>query len=114
MIRNRAFHAVILAFFCLICLSDTYAGEKIDINTATAKELASLPGIGEKKAQAIVSFREKKGAFPSVDALIEVPGIGKKTLEKILHLIQAGKIKNTPMGKQSGTVKPGAGSVKKE
>ena len=58
--------------------------ERVDINNATVWELAAkLPGIGEKKAQAIVEYREMSGGFRSVDELIEVEGIGEKTVEKI-------------------------------
>ncbi len=57
---------------------------KININTATEKELADiLPGIGEKKAHAIVEYREYAGGFRSVDELLEVDGIGAALLEKI-------------------------------
>ena len=56
----------------------------ININTATAEELAeSLPGIGEVKARHIVEYREASGGFDSVDELINVSGIGEKTLEKL-------------------------------
>ena len=55
----------------------------ININTATIAELTRLSGIGEVKAQAIVDYREQNGQFKSVDELINVPGIGEKTLEKI-------------------------------
>ncbi|WP_043764226.1 ComEA family DNA-binding protein [Aeromonas taiwanensis] len=54
---------------------------KINLNTASADELASLKGIGEKKAQAIVAHREKQGKFTSVDQLADVSGIGPATLE---------------------------------
>ncbi|WP_281706485.1 ComEA family DNA-binding protein [Aeromonas taiwanensis] len=54
---------------------------KINLNTASADELASLKGIGEKKAQAIVDHREKQGKFTSVDQLADVSGIGPATLE---------------------------------
>ena len=54
---------------------------KINLNTASADELASLKGIGEKKAQAIVDHREKQGKFTSVDQLTDVSGIGPATLE---------------------------------
>ena len=58
----------------------TEAG-KINLNTASADELASLKGIGEKKAQAIVDHREKQGKFTSIDQLADVSGIGPATLE---------------------------------
>ncbi len=60
----------------------------VNINTADATTLADkLNGIGMKKAQAIVSFREQNGAFKSVDDLVNVPGIGQATLEKNRSLI---------------------------
>ena len=56
-----------------------------NINLATAVELAciKLPGIGQKLAQRIVDYRDKNGPFQSEEGLIAVPGIGKKTFEKI-------------------------------
>lgn len=55
----------------------------VNINTATASEIQDkLVGIGEKKAQAIVEYREKNGKFLNVEQLTEVSGIGKATLEK--------------------------------
>ncbi|MBI5409551.1 MAG: helix-hairpin-helix domain-containing protein [Nitrospirae bacterium] len=55
----------------------------VNVNQATAKELASLPGIGKKKAEEIVSYREKNGKFKSLEDLKKVEGIGKDTFEKI-------------------------------
>ncbi|MGN1423404.1 MAG: ComEA family DNA-binding protein, partial [Oscillospiraceae bacterium] len=55
----------------------------ININTASSLTLQKLNGIGLIKARAIVEYREKNGAFTSVDELVNVKGIGKATLEKI-------------------------------
>ena len=55
---------------------------KININTATAEELTKLPGIGEKKAEAIVEYRNLHGAFASTDELLNISGIGEATYEK--------------------------------
>ena len=51
-------------------------GERININTASAAELERLPGIGATRAQAIIDFRQERGAFSSVDELLRVDGIG--------------------------------------
>ena len=56
---------------------------KININSATAAELDSLSGIGPTKAQAIIDYRNQNGPFRTVDDLLNVPGIGPKTLETI-------------------------------
>jgi competence protein ComEA len=56
------------------------AAAKVNINTADAAGLAALKGIGEKKAQAIIEYREKNGPFKSVDDLVHVKGIGEKTV----------------------------------
>ncbi len=67
------------------------AGGKVDINSATATELATvLTGVGESKAQAIVEHREKNGPFTSAEQLAEVRGIGLKTVEKNLDRIEIG------------------------
>src|SRR5262245_51893354 len=56
--------------------------QRIDINTATAAELATLPGIGDSKAKAIVEYRAAD-PFQTVDDLKKVKGIGDKTLEQL-------------------------------
>ncbi|GLI07570.1 hypothetical protein YDYSG_36000 [Paenibacillus tyrfis] len=64
------------------------ASGKINLNTATAKQLDELPGIGASRAQAIVELRKKLGgSFKSVDQLLEVKGIGEKMLQKIKPLV---------------------------
>ncbi|VGM95414.1 competence protein ComEA helix-hairpin-helix repeat region [uncultured Avibacterium sp.] len=61
----------------------SFVGEKLNINTSTASDIQrSLVGIGAKKAEAIVEYREKHGKFTAIEQLLEVQGIGKATLEK--------------------------------
>ncbi|NOX44008.1 MAG: helix-hairpin-helix domain-containing protein [Gammaproteobacteria bacterium] len=55
----------------------------VDINSADAKTIAAaISGIGLKKAEAIVAYRNEKGPFQSIDELTNIKGIGTKTLEK--------------------------------
>lgn len=61
---------------------------KVRINYATQEEIETLNGIGPKKAQAIIQFREENGFFQTIDDLLQVQGIGEKTLEKIKDQIQ--------------------------
>lgn len=49
----------------------------LDLNTATAEELDTLPGIGEELARRIVEYREANGPFESVEEIMEVSGIGE-------------------------------------
>ena len=56
---------------------------KVNLNKATEAELQTISGIGQKRAQDIIAYREEKGKFQSVDELKNVSGIGQKTLEKL-------------------------------
>ena len=58
-------------------------GETININTADIYDLQRLPGIGEKRASNIISWREEHGPFQSVDQLDEVSGIGPGILDSL-------------------------------
>lgn len=61
------------------------AQEQVSINQASAEELAAaLNGVGLKKAQAIVSYREQYGPFTEVSQLKEVPGMGNSLVERNL------------------------------
>ena len=53
----------------------------VNINTASVHHLQRISGIGETRAQAIVEYREAHGGFRSVDELVNVSGIGEKTLD---------------------------------
>ena len=63
----------------------------IDINTAGVEELDTLPGIGPRTAQAIVSYREAHGEFNSPEDLLQVRGIGPKKLAVLLPRIAVKK-----------------------
>ncbi|ACS86646.1 ComEA family DNA-binding protein [Musicola paradisiaca] len=57
--------------------------EEVSINTASAEQLAAaLNGVGLKKAQAIVAYREQNGPFTQIEQLQEVPGIGAALVER--------------------------------
>ncbi|ASA95403.1 MULTISPECIES: helix-hairpin-helix domain-containing protein [Anoxybacillus] len=60
---------------------------KININTATIEQLQTLQGIGPAKAAAIIAYREEHGSFQKVEDLLNVSGIGSKSLEKIKEQI---------------------------
>lgn len=61
---------------------------KVDINSADAKLLETLPGIGETRAQAIIQHREEHGPFKRVDDIVAVPGIGSSTMEGLRDLVE--------------------------
>lgn len=59
----------------------------VNINTANFHQLWSIKGLGEKKAYAIIEYREQNGDFSSIDDLVKVSGIGEKTIEQIRKYI---------------------------
>ena len=76
-------------FFVLFLATAAFA--KININTATSEELATITGIGPVKAEAIVKHRKENGNFNNINELSEVKGIGDKTIAKIKEEITTGK-----------------------
>lgn len=71
-------------FALLTLFAGTALAKPVNINQADAQTIAdSLAGIGLKKAEAIVQRRQELGSFKSVDELLDIKGIGPKTLDKI-------------------------------
>jgi competence protein ComEA len=67
---------------------DAAANGPVDINTATAAELETLPGIGPAMAQRILEYRDANGPFATVDDLQNVSGIGPAMLEELRPLVR--------------------------
>ncbi len=63
-------------------------GAPLDLNAATAEQLDALPGVGPVTAAAIVAWRDKNGAFTSVDQLGDVDGIGPARLDRLRALVR--------------------------
>lgn len=59
------------------------AGGLVDINTATKQELCTLPGIGETRAESIISYREKNGGFARIEDIMKVEGIKEGMFSKM-------------------------------
>jgi len=77
---------------CLLTLSAAVWAGQVNINIADAKTLAvELKGVGMKKAQAIVAYRNENGVFKMVEDLAMVKGISDKTIEKNRKNILLGK-----------------------
>jgi competence protein ComEA len=72
--------------------SSSAAGEdgRVNINTASSKDLETLPGIGPAVAQRIVEYREKNGPFKKPQELLNVKGIGEKTFDSLKEKITVG------------------------
>jgi len=55
----------------------------INLNTATAAQIATLPGIGPKTADLIIQYRQKNGGFKKIEEIMNVRGIGEKSFLKL-------------------------------
>lgn len=65
----------------------------VDINNAEAKDFAALKGVGSKKADAIIAYRDANGCFSSIEALTKVKGIGNKTIQRNKENLVLGECK---------------------
>ena len=69
------------------------AAAKVDLNTATGKELESLPGVGPRTAELIIEYREQHDGFQKIEELMNVRGIGERTFLRLRSLITVTPIK---------------------
>ncbi|MGD9237638.1 MAG: ComEA family DNA-binding protein [Desulfobacterales bacterium] len=78
-------------FIAFLCVGSVWAqeSERVNINTASAKELAALKNVGPKYAVRIVEHRQKYGPFKLTEELMDVPGIGLRTFDRIKDQIIA-------------------------
>lgn len=78
----KLIHSIILTLLLTLPVIG-FSAEKININTADKETFMTvIKGVGEKKAEAIIVYREKHGGFKSVDELVNVSGIGQGIVEK--------------------------------
>ena len=94
-LRHKALALGLAAMIIMIAFAPAYAQStapkaRVNINTAPASELESLPRIGPKVAQRIVDFRTKNGNFKKVEEIMKVQGIGEKVFDQIKDLITVG------------------------
>ena len=85
--------ALLVVFAVSTLVPNSDAGEKakkeaklegvVNINTATAEQLQLLPGIGKKKAEEIIKYREEKGNFKAIEDIKNVKGVGEGLFDKI-------------------------------
>ena len=113
---------VVVTLSCLLCSAVALAEPSptgvsgspdkalIDLNRASVAELTSLPGIGQKRAEAILAFRESHGGFQNVTQLLKIKGIGRAMLRKLrlLVTISAESVK-TPQAALADATKAGTG-----
>jgi competence protein ComEA len=93
--RNKVLAFGLVAAIVVFSLASAYAQSaaskaKVNINTASASELETLPRVGPKIAQRIIDFRTKNGNFKKVEDIMKIQGIGEKVFENIRDLITVG------------------------
>ena len=92
MMRHKIFLTVLSALWITVaCIGPVWGqeSEKININTASAKELARLQKVGPKYAVRIIEHRQKYGPFKLTEEIMDVPGIGPRTFDRIKDQIIA-------------------------
>jgi competence protein ComEA len=72
------------------------------LNVATLDDLRRLPGVGPKRAEAILTLRTQKGRFRSVEELMRVKGIGRSTMRKLRPLMRLDAPLDAPAASDAG------------
>jgi len=70
------------------------AAAPVNLNTATAEQLATIPGVGPKMAERIIDYRQKNGGFKKIEDLMNVSGVGEKSFLKMKPLITVAAAKS--------------------
>lgn len=87
-VKNIILTIGVVLLTAIMCIPVAFAEEKltgktVNINTATAEELATVPLISEELAEAIVEYREEAGDFQVIEELLQVDGFDRKLLRRI-------------------------------
>jgi len=86
------FNLTSLLLSLMLLVSTQVLAGPVDINSADANALAeAIVGIGDRKAESIVAYRAAHGPFASVEDLMNVKGIGSRTIEKNRHNLTVGE-----------------------
>ena len=85
MISRAIVYCVVMEVIRTSC--PLFAQVGIDINAASVKQLVRLPGMGEKRAAAIIHYRKEHGCFKTKEEIMEVTGIGEKIYDGIKNKI---------------------------
>lgn len=73
---------LLIAILAAFCWLPAWAAQPVNVNTASAEEIAeNLKGVGASKAELIVEYRKANGSFKHVDELVNVKGIGVRTID---------------------------------
>jgi competence ComEA-like helix-hairpin-helix protein len=94
--------ALFFAMFIFIAAAPakkTPPASPVDVNNATAEQLAQIPGIGPGAARSIIQFREKSGPFQRVEDLLAIRGISERKLALIKPYVTVGPVKTHPATK---------------
>lgn len=100
---NRLVAATLAALFAVaLSVGSAFAAAKpapagkVNLNTASAEQLTAVPGIGVKLAARIVEHRQKNGSFKNVQELMNVKGVGEKSLVKLEPFLSTGSADAKP------------------